>query len=174
MSMFLNSKPSYQHFRLSDSNIKVFCDNTVAITYICEMGGTKSLVCYDISTSIWDQHVANNASQNTWQYVADYGTPRNIVMDNRDEVTSRDFQDFCRRHTITTCYTTPHHPQGKGITERMHRTLKSVLAALCQGPSMMAQTKSDSKFFSLQSFHLVLMMWSCINGGKVVACNFSD
>ncbi len=71
--------------------------------------------------------------QHMWQYVADYGTARDIVMDNGGEFTSKDFQDFCTRHTITACYTTPHHPQGNGIIERMHRTLKSVLAALCQG-----------------------------------------
>ncbi len=69
--------------------------------------------------------------EHMWQYVADYGTPRNVVMDNGGEFTSKDFQDFCTRHSITACYTTPYHPQGTGITERMHRTLKSVLAALC-------------------------------------------
>ncbi|XP_050693987.1 uncharacterized protein LOC126984394 [Eriocheir sinensis] len=41
--------------------IKVFCDNTTAMTYINEMGGTKSLICNDISTSIWEWCVANNA-----------------------------------------------------------------------------------------------------------------
>ncbi len=71
--------------------------------------------------------------EHMWQYVADYGTPCNIVMDNGGEFTSKDFQDVCTRHHITACYTTPYHPQGNGITERMHRTLKSVLAALCQG-----------------------------------------
>ncbi len=68
-----------------------------------------------------------------WQYVADYGTPHNIVMDNGGEFTSKDFRDFCTRHSITACYTSPYHPQGNGITKRMHRTLKSVLTALCQG-----------------------------------------
>ncbi len=71
--------------------------------------------------------------EHMWQYVADYGTPRNIVMDNGGEFTSKDLRDFCTRHSITACYTTPYHPQGNVITERMHRTLKSVLAVLCQG-----------------------------------------
>ncbi len=75
----------------------------------------------------------HNIIDNMGQYVADYGTPSNIVMDNGGEFTSKEFQDFCHRHAINACYTTPYHPQRNGITERMHRTLKSVLAALCQG-----------------------------------------
>ncbi|XP_050710073.1 uncharacterized protein K02A2.6-like [Eriocheir sinensis] len=66
-------------------------------------------------------------------YLADYGTPRGIVLDNGGEFTSREFQQFCHKHHITLFYTTPYHPQGNGITERMHRTLKAVLSALCQG-----------------------------------------
>ncbi len=30
-------------------------------------------------------------------------------------------------------FITPYHPQGNSVTYRMHRTLKTVLAALCQG-----------------------------------------
>ncbi len=71
-----------------------------------------------------------------WQYLADYGTPRGIVLDNGGEFTSREFQQFCHKHHITLYYTTPYHPQGNGITERMHRTLKAVLSALCQGHSL--------------------------------------
>ena len=67
------------------------------------------------------------------QYVTDFGTPRGIVLDNGGEFTSQDFKDFCQRHLITLYYTTPYHPQGNAITERLHRTLKSILATLCQG-----------------------------------------
>lgn len=67
------------------------------------------------------------------QYVADYGAPEGIVLDNGGEFTSQAFQDFCQKKCITLYYTTPYHPQGNSVTERMHRTLKSILAALCQG-----------------------------------------
>ena len=67
------------------------------------------------------------------QYVADFGPPQGIVLDNGGEFTSQAFQQFCKGHLITLYYTTPYHPQGNGVVERMHRTLKSVLAALCQG-----------------------------------------
>ncbi len=33
--------------------------------------------------------------EHMWQYVADYGTPLNIVMDNGGEFTSKDFQEPC-------------------------------------------------------------------------------
>ena len=67
------------------------------------------------------------------QYLADYGAPSGIVVDNGGEFTSQEFQKFCQQYQITLYYTTPYHPQGNGVTERMHRTLKSVLSALCQG-----------------------------------------
>lgn len=67
------------------------------------------------------------------QYVADYGGPEGIVMDNGGEFTSNASQDFCQQHLIITLYyTTPYHSAGNAITERMHCTLKSILAALCQ------------------------------------------
>lgn len=52
-----------QTFRteLKDKHIRVFCDNTTAMTYINEMGGTKSLTCNDIAAAIWDWCLGNNA-----------------------------------------------------------------------------------------------------------------
>ncbi len=67
------------------------------------------------------------------QYVTDFGAPRSIVLDNGGEFTSQAFQQFCQQHLITLYYTTPYHPQGNAITERLHRTLKTMLATLCQG-----------------------------------------
>ena len=65
--------------------------------------------------------------------MADYGAPEGIVLDNGGEFTSNAFQKFCQEHLITLYYTTPYHPRGNAVTERMHRTLKAILAALCQG-----------------------------------------
>ena len=52
-----------QAFRqeLRGKHIKVFCDNSTAVTYVNEMGGTKSQPCNDISILIWDWCVENNA-----------------------------------------------------------------------------------------------------------------
>ncbi len=66
-------------------------------------------------------------------FIADYGQPRTVVADNGGEFVNRELQNFCQKHHITIYYTTPYHPQGNGVTERLHRTLKLVLATLCQG-----------------------------------------
>ena len=66
-------------------------------------------------------------------FVHDFGTPRSIVLDNGGEFQGAAFQNFCRRNQIRLLHTTPYHPQGNGVVERMHRTLKSVLASLCNG-----------------------------------------
>ncbi len=61
------------------------------------------------------------------QYVTDFGASHSIVLDNGGEFTSQTFQQFCQQHLITLYYTTPYHPQGNVIPERLHRTLKTML-----------------------------------------------
>ena len=67
------------------------------------------------------------------QYVADFGQPQHLVLDNAGEFRANAFKEFCRQQHISCHYTTPYHPEGNSITERQHRNLKSVLAALCRG-----------------------------------------
>lgn len=40
--------------QLRGKHIKVFCDNTTAVHYVNEMGGTKSVMCNAICLKIWD------------------------------------------------------------------------------------------------------------------------
>ena len=46
---------------LRGKHVKVFCDNTTAVTYVNEMGGVKSRVCNCLSTLIWDWCLENQA-----------------------------------------------------------------------------------------------------------------
>lgn len=46
---------------LGGKHIKVFCDNTTAVTYVNEMGGTRSVMCNYLSTLIWDWCVKHQA-----------------------------------------------------------------------------------------------------------------
>ena len=86
--------------------------------------------------------------------MADFGTPRSIVLDNGGEFTSNEFRQFCNRHQITLHYTTPYHPQGNGITERMHRTLKMILSGLCQGyPLRWPQLLQECQLIMNQASH---------------------
>ena len=75
----------------------------------------------------------NTVVEELGRYVADFGAPKAILSDNGGEFVSRQYQDFCRRHHITYYYTTPYNPRGNGITERLHRSLKTILSTLCQG-----------------------------------------
>ncbi|XP_076049323.1 uncharacterized protein LOC143029999 [Oratosquilla oratoria] len=42
-------------------HIKVFCDNTTAVNYINETGGTKSVACNNVSSDIWNWCLNNDA-----------------------------------------------------------------------------------------------------------------
>ena len=42
---------------LEGRHVRVFCDNTTAITYVNEMVGTKSKPCDDASPQIWDWYL---------------------------------------------------------------------------------------------------------------------
>ncbi len=66
-------------------------------------------------------------------FITDFGTPHTVLLHSGGEFTSHSFKEFCRCRGITLGYTTLYHLQGNSFTERMHRTLKTVLAALCQG-----------------------------------------
>ncbi len=42
-------------------------------------------------------------------------------------------KECCRENGIEVVHSTPYHPQGNAIVERMHGTMKSVLTTLCKG-----------------------------------------
>lgn len=46
---------------LTGKHIKVYCDNTTAMTYVNEMGGTESIICNEIATKIWKWCLNSNA-----------------------------------------------------------------------------------------------------------------
>ncbi len=72
-------------------------------------------------------------------YLSDFGTPRALLLDNGGEFTSHLFKNYCHSRGITLCYYTPYHPQGNSSSERMHRTLKGILATLSGAPTEVAE-----------------------------------
>ena len=60
-----------------------------------------------------------------------YGIPETILTDNGTEFTSNAFRELDEMMSMIHLYATPYHPQGNAVIERMHGTLKSILAALC-------------------------------------------
>ena len=67
------------------------------------------------------------------QFTADFGRPLSILCDNALEFTGRELRTWADLHGVELLYTTPYHPQSNGLIERMHRTLKAVLAQMCKG-----------------------------------------
>ena len=76
---------------------------------------------------------AEEVVRNIQSYMGDYGVPKTLLADNACEFRSRLLADLCHTHGIDLVFSTPYHPQGNSITERLHRTMKSVLACLGKG-----------------------------------------
>ncbi len=61
-----------------------------------------------------------------------YGAPRVLLADNAREFCSEKLRTWCRENGVSLVLSTPDYPQGNSISERMHRTMKSVLTTLCK------------------------------------------
>ena len=66
-------------------------------------------------------------------FMGDYGSPGVLLADNACEFRSHLMRELCRTNGTELVFSTPYHPQGNSITERLHRTMKSVLACLGKG-----------------------------------------
>ncbi len=62
-----------------------------------------------------------------------YGTPRVLLADNAWEFCSERLRIWCRENGVRLVHSTPYHPQGNSISERVKRTMKSILTTLCKG-----------------------------------------
>ena len=71
--------------------------------------------------------------KNFQKYLVDFGTPLVLISDRGGEFTSVQFQQLCQRYNISVGFTTPYHPRGNSITERVHGTMKTVLGLMCKG-----------------------------------------
>lgn len=58
------------------------------------------------------------------------GTPSAVKSDNGPAYTSHKIQDFLAKFGISLKFGIPHNPQGQGIVERAHATLKNMLSKL--------------------------------------------
>ncbi len=62
-----------------------------------------------------------------------YRAPRVLLADNAREFCSERLRTWCRENGVRLVHSTPYHPQGNSISERMHRTMKAVLTTLFKG-----------------------------------------
>ena len=56
------------------------------------------------------------------------GFPTCITTDNGSQFTGHTFQKWLRHHGVKHVRSSPYHPQGNGVVERLHRTLHSMVA----------------------------------------------
>ena len=94
----------------------------------------------------------DEVSKNFLKYLNDFGVPTTVILDNGAEFTSTQFRDLCQIHKSKLGFITPYHPQGNSISERMHRTMKTVLNVLCEGhphrwPKYLGETKHPVGIF---------------------------
>ncbi len=61
------------------------------------------------------------------------GVPRTLLTGNAQELCAEPLKRWSRENGIKLVHSTPYHPQGNSVSERMHRTTKAVLTILCKG-----------------------------------------
>lgn len=84
----------------------------------------------------------------TW---AAWGKPANLKTDNGPAYTSTSFQVFCKTMQVSHATSLPYNPQGQGIVERAHRTLKELLQKQKEG---IAYGRAPKEQLSLALFNL--------------------
>lgn len=70
---------------------------------------------------------ASHVIQHCLEAWSAWGKPRCLKTDNGPAYTSQKFKQFCAQMQVTHITGLPYNPQGQGIIERAHRTLKSYL-----------------------------------------------
>jgi len=76
----------------------------------------KSKACEEVTTAL----------VNAW--ITPIGAPKRILSDNGGEFAGPQMSALLRRHGMARSLTTPYHPQGDGMVERLNQTLLATLA----------------------------------------------
>jgi transposase InsO family protein len=63
-------------------------------------------------------------------FIIPYGLPRKLYSDQGANISSKLIQELCQTTGIMKSRTTPYHPMGNGVTERLNRTLISMMGTL--------------------------------------------
>jgi transposase InsO family protein len=58
---------------------------------------------------------------------AAWGKPQQLKTDNGPAYTAKTFMSFCQQMEVQVKHGLPYNPQGQGIIERTHRTIKEKL-----------------------------------------------
>lgn len=103
------------------------------VTHIPEFGKLKYVhVSVDTTSGVvfattHTGEKANDVISHCLEAWAAWNKPRELKTDNGPAYTSQSFTSFCTQMGVTLKHGLPYNPQGQGIIERAHRTLKEVL-----------------------------------------------
>ena len=62
-------------------------------------------------------------------WISYFGMPRSIHSDGATYFTSKEFQEFCKKHQVLKTTSCPYYPQSNGLIERLFKTIKPLLSA---------------------------------------------
>ena len=96
-------------------------------------GGFKYLLtCIDLATR-WPEAIPSRSTtskviiQQLTTIFSRCGFPPELVSDNGPQFTGKGFQKWLRDKGIAHIRSSPYHPQGNGVMERLHRTLTGII-----------------------------------------------
>ena len=76
-----------------------------------------------------------------------WGFPEKLTSDNGSQFTSKTFTCWLRDKGIAHSRSTPYHPQGNGVVERLHRTLNTVVGKIITSKGDWAEALPMALFF---------------------------
>ena len=75
------------------------------------------------------------------------GFPSRLTSDNGSQFTGKTFSNWLKAKGIQHTKTTPYHPQGNGIIERLHRTLNAIVAKTASAKGNWAKVVPMALYF---------------------------
>ena len=102
---------------------------------------TDHFTKYAVAVPTKNQTAKTTADALFYNFIVHYGLPLRLHSDQGANFESKIIQELCRMSGITKSRTTPYHPIGNGLTERMNRTLLEMLGTL--DPSQKQDWKSQ-------------------------------
>ena len=76
-----------------------------------------------------------------------WGFPEKITSDNGPQFVSKTFKKWLKDKGIAHARSTPYHPQGNGVVERLHRTLNAMIAKTVNSKGDWAEVLPMALFF---------------------------
>ncbi|XP_063127946.1 uncharacterized protein LOC134481269 [Rattus norvegicus] len=132
------------------------------VTHISQFGNIKyAHVSVDtcsgiIHATLMTGEKARNAISHCLETWAAWGKPDSLKTDNRPAYTAKSFQAFCQTMQVGHTTGLPYNPQGQGIEERVHCTLKELIQKQKEGIAS-DQTPREQLSLALFTLHFLIL-----------------